>query len=118
MEEAEGRGDMTTRVRKDAMRLLQVVNEHQAKDREGAEVVPYEVASYAELDPTSAYYDAALDYLTAEGAGAAREHRLGRGLQDHPAGLRHAGGVEQPKAIRGPREEGSERPWWRRLFGG
>ncbi len=59
---------MTTRVRKDAMRLLRVLNEHQAKDREGAEVVPYEVASYAQLDPTSAYYDAALDYLTTEGA--------------------------------------------------
>lgn len=26
------------------------------------------MASYAELDPTSAYYDAALDYLTTEGA--------------------------------------------------
>jgi hypothetical protein len=29
---------MTTRVRKDAMRQLRVVNEHQARDREGAEV--------------------------------------------------------------------------------
>ncbi len=31
-------------------------------------MVPYEVASYVELDPSSAYYDAALDYLTTEGA--------------------------------------------------
>lgn len=64
---------MTTRVRKDAMRLLRVVNEHQAEDREGAEVVPYEVASYAELDPTSTHYDAVLDYLTTEGALAPHE---------------------------------------------
>ena len=29
---------MTTRVRKDAMRQLRVVNEHRARDRKGAEV--------------------------------------------------------------------------------
>ena len=54
--------------KENALRLLQAMDEHQAKGRAGVTVVPNEVAVYAGLQSGEDDYEAALRYLIDRGA--------------------------------------------------
>jgi hypothetical protein len=74
---------MTTR--EDALRLLGVLDMHQAQGREGTIVVPSEWAGYANLNTGTERYDAALRHLVNEGALAGAK-RFGAIIGGQPHG--------------------------------
>ena len=74
---------MTTR--EDALRLLRVLDVHQAKGREGAVVVPREWAFCARLHDGTERYEAALRHLADERA-LARAGRFGAIIGGQPHG--------------------------------
>ncbi len=95
---------MTDQMRSDGLRLLRVMNETQARGSEKAPVTPASAAQTSGLELDSDRYDEALRFLRDEGAlveGAFGGAAIGdythggspyRITQDHPAGLRDAGG--------------------------
>jgi hypothetical protein len=76
---------VTMTTREDAMRLLRVLDVHQARGREGAVVVPREWAFFAHLHDGTQRYDAALRHLVDEGA-LARARRFGAIIGGQPHG--------------------------------
>lgn len=67
---------MNVWVEREAMRLLRVMDELQAKVQEGAYVSPSEVAVEAGLDPGPSIFEGVVNYLEYEGA-IVRDERFG-----------------------------------------
>ncbi len=58
---------MENEIEEQAMELLRVMNERQAKGNTHADVFPHEVAHEAGLDPESSDYEEVLDHLRVHG---------------------------------------------------
>jgi hypothetical protein len=80
---------MADDVGEDARRLLQAMNEHQAKRRLGETVVPEEEAHHASLQPGTERYNKAVNRLIDERAIEEDERYRLVAFGNHPGGTLH-----------------------------